>query len=231
MSTMHDGHRKRLKERFRREGLDKFEEHNILELLLFYGIPRKDTNETAHALMSKFGSISGILDAPYEEIMTVEGIGESVATFLKFIPAMCRVYMEDKASDIRIVSDSESAAKLVCNKYIGRMVETFVLLLLDSKGKVLFCDVVREGSIHAVDINIKKMISICSVYDASTAIISHNHPSGVALPSRADLDTTLKFRRAIEFIGVHLYDHIIFADDDYVSLADTPNLGYLFSDE
>jgi len=228
---MHDGHRGRLRERFRREGLDKFEEHNIMELLLFYGIPRKDTNETAHALMRKFGSVSGVLDAPYDEIMAVEGIGESAATFLKLIPAICRVYMDDKASDVRIVTDSESAATLIGSKYIGRTVETFVLLLLDSKGKVLFCDVVQEGSIHAVDINIKKMISICSIYDAYTAIVSHNHPSGVALPSRMDLDTTLKFRRALEFISVRLYDHIIFADGDYVSLADSQNLGYLFADE
>jgi len=225
---MHDGHRDRLRERFLQEGLDRFEPHNILELLLFYGIPRKDTNEIAHVLINKFGSLSGVLDAPIEELKSVEGIGESASVFLKLLPAVSRAYLDDRANGIRVVNDSESAGELLLTKFIGRQVEAFVLLLLDSKGKVLFCDVVTEGSIHSVELNIKKMIALCSKYDAASAIIAHNHPSGVALPSNADLVTTERFRQALELIHVRLTDHLIVADNDYVSLGDTPNLRYLF---
>ncbi len=229
--AMHDGHRDRLRARFRREGLDKFEVHNIMELLLFYGIPRRDTNETAHALIDRFGSLSGVLDAPYEELCKVPGVGESAATFLKLLPELCRVYMDDQARGVRIVNGTEDAARLLGSKFIGRRVEAIVLLLLDSKGKVLYCDVVREGSIHAVDVNMKEIISICSTYDAAGAIIAHNHPSGLALPSKGDLETTKKLCHAIQFIGVQLYDHMIFADGDFVSLHETAGLEYLFEEE
>lgn len=219
---MHEGHRTRVKQKFLYDGIDGFEPHEILELLLYYAIPRRDTNEIAHKLIDTFGSLSAVFDAPVDTLMKVEGIGESAALLMKMVPELSRRYMDDKHSKNIKIIDIETAGTLLLNKFIGRNNETVILMLMDIKGKLLFCGTINEGNFNTSDVYIRKIIELAMRYNACSAILSHNHPSGFALPSNDDLLTTQIVRDALALVNVKLLDHIIVADDDYVSIALSP---------
>ena len=225
---MHEGHRERIKEKFLKNGIDNFEPHEVLELLLYSAIPRKDTNVIAHNLLDHFGSLSGIFDAPYEELLKVDGIGQSAATLIKLVPPISRCYLDDKQQDKARIYNTEAAGKMLLHKFIGRTNEVVVLLLLDSKGRQLFCDVVNEGSVNTVPIYVRKIVELAVRYNAASAILSHNHPSGNTMPSAGDITATKDVFHALETVNVHLSDHIIVIDGDYLSLADSGLLKNLF---
>ena len=220
---LHEGHRKRVRKKFLINGLDQFESHDILEFILFYAHARGDTNDLAHRLLQQFGSIAGVLDAPYEALLKEEGVGEVTAVFLKMIPQFCRIYYDEKANTgkdkKRKIYSFEEAKEVLSTKYIGRENEVVMLILLDSQNRMLYCDVVEKGSINSVPIYIRKIVSLALQYHAVSAIISHNHPSGNPLPSPGDLSVTKEIYHALKAVQVTLVDHIIFADGDYVSMA------------
>lgn len=214
----HDGHRDRIRKRFLANGLDGFESHEVLELLLFHAIPRKDTNEIAHKLLDDFGSVSAVFDAP---ISTLEksGLSRNAALFVKMIPEFCRIYLEDKYDNSEKIIDEDSIGEKMLKKFIGRNYESVVLLLLDAKYKEVFFGVINKGSVNACEVYMRKIMELAITYNAGYAVLSHNHPSGVALPSDKDLYTNKKISTALSLINVELVDHIIVADNDYVSLA------------
>lgn len=217
---LHDGHRQRLLQRFLREGLDGFDEHNILELLLFYAIPRKDTNELAHRLMDDFGSLAGVLDASAQELQQVEGVGENTAGFLKLLPELTRVYYSQKQQDLCLAS-TEQAGRFLLPRFIGRQEETVLLTCLNGKCRVLSCTVLHKGSLNSSEVNVRKLLTAALKHNAAAVILAHNHPGGVALPSPEDLSTTARIKAALEAADIRLLDHIIVADHDFVSLADS----------
>lgn len=227
----HEGHRERVKEQFLKNGLDVFQPHSVLELLLYYAIPQKDTNEIAHALLQKFGSLSGVFDAPFEELLRIGGIGKSAATLIKLIPPLCRRYQEDLDRDKVVIYSYEEAGRYLMKKFIGRQNEVIILMLLDSKNRILFCDVVEEGSVNSANVYIKKIVRQSVQYDAAYAILSHNHPSGNCLPSKQDLETTRWVYEALDTVEVRLIDHIIVSGSDYLSMAQSKLMAELFSPE
>lgn len=220
--SVHAGHRLRLKKRFLLEGLEHFEKHNILELLLFFAIPQGDTNVTAHNLLSHFGSIRAVLDAPYDELVKIKGIGEHGATLIKLIPAIARTYMsESSENSAQYLCTTEARGNYLLPRYFGVLNETVYLLCLDNKGKPLGCSLIFEGSINSSQISLRKIVQTALAFNATCAVISHNHPNGIALPSQADLLTTLKISEALQFINVELIDHILIADGDFISFNDS----------
>ncbi len=226
---MHEGHRNRLKERFLTEGLDSFQQHNILELLLFYAIPRRDTNEIAHLLLERFGSISDVFDAPIRELMKVDGIGEHAAILLKMIPQLACVYMDDKNDVGQIISTSEAAAAFFRTKFIGRINEVVAALFVDNRGKLREYSIISEGTVNAAQLNIRKIIMLCMGNEATSVFIAHNHPKGFALPSRDDIDATARLKSALATINVSLLDHLIFGEDgECVSLAHSMEYSRMF---
>lgn len=218
----HGGHRLRLRDRFRKEGcdLDHFEPHNTLELLLFYCAPQKDTNELAHLLIDEFGSISGVFDASYEELIKVNGVGEYTATFLKMIPALFRVYEQDRVKDEVVLDSAEKAGRYFVPKFIGRTEELVFAACLDSECKVKCCEVVNHGTVSAATVNVRKIAEYAMKYNATNIIIAHNHPYGLAVASPEDIMTTDAIYYALQLIGIDLTDHIIVAKDKAVSLAE-----------
>ncbi len=218
---MHDGHRARVKERFLNEGLDNFEYHNILELLLFFGTPRKDTNEIAHSLIEQFGTLSGVLEAPYEELCKVKGVTSSSAVLLSMIPQLCRKYLDDKYKSGQILNSTEKVGQFLLNKYIGRKDEMVSMICMDNRCRMLFWGIVSEGSVNAAEISVRKIVQTALRQNASNVIISHNHPNGLALPSSQDIRTTEKVKAALSAVGINLLDHIIVADDDFISLTES----------
>jgi len=221
---MNEGHRERLKNRFKKFGLDAFEEHNVLELMLFYSIPRKDTNRLAHKLINEFGSLANVLDAPYEYLKRVEGVGDNTATFLKLIPELCKKYLESRGKEIENLEPVDNTHKLlkyIMPKLIGKRSEVFLLVCLDNKRKVLFCDIIFEGTVNTTNINIRKIIEVIIRYNASAVAIAHNHPGGIAIPSADDINATMKIKEVLDSMNVKLIDHIIVADNDTVSFSDS----------
>lgn len=226
--SVHSGHRERMKARFLKDGIDGFSPHEVLELLLYYAIPLKDTNPTGHALLKKFGSVAGVFNAPLEELTQVEGIGKSAATLLKLIPALSRVYQQSLNQNRSRIFSYEEAGKFLMSKFIGRSNETVVLMLLDSKSRMLYCDAVNEGTAVTANIYVKKIVRLAVQYNAVYAILSHNHPSGNCMPSRQDLDTTRWIYDALQTVEVQLTDHMIVSENDYFSIANSRMMPELF---
>ena len=220
---VHDGHRKRLIQRFLAEELDGFSPHNILELLLFFGIPRRDTNVIAHALLDHFGSLSGVMDAPLAELTATPGVGEHAAALLKLIPQLARVYSSDKNNDI-VLNSTEKAGQYLLSRYIGRNEEVVFMVCIDSKCRITGTSLIHRGSVNTAEVNIRKIMSTALKFNAVGVIIAHNHPGGVALPSNEDLVATRRIREVLAPVNIQLVDHIIVADNDFVSLADSGSL-------
>ena len=229
MSTnYHAGHRKRLKERFIKEGIEQFQQHEIIELLLYYAIPRKDTNVLAHKLIEKFGDLAGVFDADYEELLKVEGVGEAVAVFLKAIPAFSMAYFDTKYKDGVILNTTKKMGDFLKPKFIGKTKEIVYLVCLDSKSKVIKSKTILEGTVNASYISIRLIVEEALRCGAVGVILAHNHPEGLAVPSPTDITTTKRIRETIEPLGIKLVDHIIVADNDYISLFDSNDMFNIF---
>ena len=219
---IHDGHREKMRQRFLKGGLEHFADHEALELLLYYAIPRRDTNPIAHALMERYGSLSAVLSAPVEDLKQVEGIGESAAVLLALAPALVR--KARLAETERVMNTAELAGVYLLERFEGEKNEVVYQLCLDRKGKLLSCKRLGEGGISSAQLDIRRLVENAILASASGVILAHNHPSGIALPSQDDYAATDSAKRALSTIGVDLLDHIIVADDDFVSMADS---GYL----
>lgn len=215
--SMHSGHRARLKNRYREEGLDHFSRINVLEMLLFYCIPRKDTNPIAHRLLDHFGTLSDVLNAEPAELMKIEGVSENAALFLTMLPDVFRYYRKD-GNQMRIAKTIDECSRYLEDYFIGSTEEVVYLLCLDAKGKILCCREVGRGSINAAGISMRKIIETVLNTKASAVVLAHNHPSGLALPSGEDVRTTQKVASTLLPLGVTLADHLIFSEDDCVSL-------------
>lgn len=218
-TSIHKGHRDRLKKRFLESGLDSFTDIQMLELLLFYVIPRRDTNPIAHALLDRFGSLSQVLEATVEELKKVEGIGHEAAVFLHLIPDAGRYYLVDKTMQSKVLKTIDQCGEYLMPFFFGRQVETVFLLCMDAKCKVLCCKEVGEGGVNSAGISVRKIVEIALAANATAVVLAHNHPSGIALPSPEDVQTTYRIADALRSVEIHLVDHIVVADDDYVSMV------------
>ena len=219
MENLHEGHRKRMKERFIKSGLDDFAPHNILELLLFYSIPRGDTNPVAHRLIDTFGSLSGVFDATPEELAKVDGVGENSAILISMIPQIARKYLEDKADTANIVGGCSDIGAFLLPKFVGRTNEALMMVSIDNKNKIISCSVVAEGTVDSAKVSRRKIMEEAMKVKATRVILAHNHPCGVAVPSSEDVVMTKEIGRLFAQVGIELVDNIIVANDDYVSMA------------
>lgn len=217
--SIHDGHRKRLRKRYLEEGLDNFTDIQVLELLLFFSVPRKDTNPIAHALLDHFGSLSQVLEASPEELKKVKEVGETSALLLSLINDVARYYQVDRTQREKILPTVQACGEYMVPYFFGRQVETVFLLCMDAKCKVLCCKEVGEGSVNSAGISVRKIVETALGANATTVVLAHNHPSGIALPSNEDVLTTRRIAAALNAVEIHLADHIVVADGDYVSMA------------
>jgi len=210
-----------MKRRFLEHGLESFEDHHVLEILLFYALPRVDVNPLAHNLLKQFGSLAAVFDAPLDELEKVEGIGRNAATLIKLIPQVARRYMISRASLSDILDSSEKAGRYLLPRFFGERDEVVYLVCLDAKCKVLNCRLMFRGSVNSASVSIRKIVETALSFNATSVILAHNHTSGIALPSREDQITTRRIEEALRAVDITLADHIIVADDDFVSLADS----------
>lgn len=202
------------------ENSDSMEKHEILELLLTFSIPRKNTNEQAHLLLKKFGTIKEVLNAPFNLLTSIKGIGPTSALFLKLIGVIVRLYSQETSPKGTVLT-KEEIAKVLMSKFVNREEEHVVIALFSAKMKLIYCDFLNSGSIHTVSTEAKDFLELALKYKARYVIIAHNHPSGIALPSKDDIETTIYLRNILKPFGILLMDHLIFVDNDYISLADS----------
>ena len=217
--SIHKGHRQRLKDRFLREGLDNFDELYVLELLLYYCIPRVDTNPIAHRLLDEFGSLTSVLNANSEDLQRVEGIGENAATFLSLVMQVGRYYQVKQSEQGKILRTIEQCGKYLTPYFYGREQETVFLLCLDAKCRVISCKMVGQGSVNSANIPIRRVVEMALAANATTVILAHNHPSGLAVPSKDDIQTTHRVAAALEAVEIILADHIVVSKNDFVSIV------------
>ena len=217
--SIHEGHRQRLKARFVQEGLEHFEEAHVLELLLFYAIPRRDTAPVAHALLEQFGSFAGVMEAPLSALTQVPGVGEGAATLLHLTNAIGRYYLIHRTSAQTVLADLESCGEYLLPRFYGTREEMVWALCLDARCKVLACKMLGQGSINATGVPIRRIVEFALSSGATSLVLAHNHPSGIALPSREDVEATSRLAAALDAVGEILADHIIVADEDFISLS------------
>lgn len=223
--AIHTGHRGRVKEEFLTRGVEGWPDHRIVELLLFYAIPQGDVNPLAHELVDRFGSLEGVLDALPEELMKVKGMGEHSVTLLKLIPAVTGRYLEGRTGPGTIIHTAAEAGHVLAPYFYGVRNEMVYVLCLDAKEKLLGVKKISEGNNTNSDVTIRRVAEECLALRASFCYLAHNHVSDIALPSPADMNTTSVIRAALEPLGVHLVDHLVFSDGDLVSIQETATSG------
>lgn len=225
----HAGHRQRLKKRFLNEGsFDNFEAHNILEMLLFYTIPRKDTNELAHRIIDKFGSLSGVLDANYEDLVAFDGISENTACLIKSIVPFARAYYRSKVNKNELLNNMDDVSEYLNRRYLGFKNEVFSVISLDNLNRVLSFDAVAQGGHSSVSAEGRSVVELALKKGASAVILAHNHPGGLALPSGGDISQTRVIISACHSVGIRVLDHIIIACGECVSMRQSKNYRMMF---
>ena len=218
MGSVHEGHRYRLKKRFLAEGLDNFEPHQVLELMLFYAIPQKDTNPLAHELINRFGSFAGVLNASVEDLMTVDGIKENAATYLKMFTSVFRVYKQSENQKGVCFDTLEKIVEYAKTQFIGLTHERVYALFLNNRLQMQECYLVSEGTVNSAPVLPRIIAERAFQSEASSLVLMHNHPQGIAVASPDDLRLTRVNEQTCNIIGVHFLDHLIIADDEYTSV-------------
>ena len=217
---VHDGHRQRMKSRFRENGASAFDDHNLLEMLLFYAVPRRDTNELAHKLINRFGTYSAVLEASIDELMTVEGIGESAAVLIKLVPEMNKRYMQRNIETEGVINSVKTAGQYFVSKFAYETIEISYAMFLDSKNRIISCREISRGVVNGTDISIRAIAEQALACKATSVIFAHNHPDGVPVPSAEDEYTTQKIKVALSTVGIKLIDHIVVGGENFVSFVD-----------
>lgn len=216
----HKGHRQRVKKRVISEGIDSFEDHQILELLLFYCIPMKDTNELAHALIRHYGSLSGVFDADPKDLGMQLGVTENTAILLSLMPALARRYQQGKFTEKALLSSTTAAGEYTMALFTGRLNEAFYVICLNSQNQVNQATLLHEGTINEAPVYPRLIVETALRHQAASIILAHNHPGGSRQPSPADVAVTKKIKAATEAIAITVVDHIIVAGDGYYSFAE-----------
>ena len=219
--NLHEQHRSRLRGQFMEHGLDGFTDVQALETLLFYSIPRGDTNKTAHLLLNQFHGFRGVMEAGMEDLKRVKGIGENSAALIALVSALNKRYLANLSRKGAVLSTTEEMAEFVKNKLAYEKREKILMVCLDTSNKVLCHKTLAEGSVNSVVIPMRSVVDTALRENASGIVLAHNHIADYALPSNTDVSTTGKLKRILDLLDIELIDHFIVADGDCVSMRDS----------
>lgn len=226
--SIHKNHRQRVRDRYLAEGINSMADHNILELLLFYVIPVKDTNGIAHALIEKFSDLNGVLEAPIEELQKVEGIGENAAVFIKLLRDVALLYSFRRHQMVLETSPMASMEDFIKLQYENESKERVCLICLDSQGRVKRCVKICDGSPDTAVVDTRTIVETIVRFDAKNIVLTHNHPNGFAVPSAVDIQTTKELHTVLNALEINFADHIIYADGETFSMAGSNKFKELF---
>ncbi len=217
--NIHKGHRDKIKKRYYESGLKGMPDHNVLEFLLFFGIPQKDTNPIAHELINKFGSFSGVLEAKMSDLLSVKGMTENAACLLTMLLPTYKRYVNSLHKRKRKFETTEEIVEFLRPLYLDTQNERVYVLCFDSQERLIACRAMSDGTEASAYFDCKMMASIILEVKAKKVIISHNHPNGSLRPSNDDVAVTETMREFLSYLNVQLLDHIIITDKSYFSMA------------
>ena len=222
MSTnVHENHRSRMKERFVKNGLEGFAEHEVLEMLLYYCYPRRDTNEIAHRLIKEYGSLYNLFEADTLDIMNRCNITLNVAVLVSMIPKVANLYFRSKAERrITRMDNAGTAGQYAVSLFVGRTNEAFYAFCLDTGRRLNHISLIAEGTLDETPVYPREIVSEAMKHQATSLILAHNHPGGTMKPSRKDVEATRKICEGLRFLSIRVIDHIIVAGDKYYSFAE-----------
>ena len=218
--SIHEGHRERMRKQLKTSGMDSLSDVQVLEMLLYYAAPRGDTNPAAHAILKRFGTLDGVFSAPETELRKIDGVGEAAAQLLLLVPQVARRCLMSRSTQIQVLDTTSKCGQYLLPFFHGEREEVVYLLCLDAKCKALDCVLIHRGGVNVASIAARKVVKAALDSNATSVVLAHNHPSGLALPSQEDKQTTMVLKAALDAVGVVLADHIIVADDDFVSMRD-----------
>lgn len=225
ITSIHKGHRERVRNKFLQYGFETFTKYEVLELLLFYAIPYKDTNEIAHRLIDKFGSVKAVIDADVNDLLEIDGINEVSASLIVLQRELFK-YIHTKEYDVEVLSSSSKSGWFCCKYFMNHVEESFIIIYLDLNDVVKNIEVISEGSENETAFYIRKTVKRILQHRCSKVIIAHNHPGEYPEPSSDDIMTTGHLNESLENIGISLIDHIICSGDKYVSMSDRGLMNY-----
>ncbi len=217
---IHKDHRKRMQQRFEKNGFEGFAEHEVLEFLLFFAIPRGDVNPLSHALIEHFGSFADVLEADAADLLQVEGIGPASARLITSLMEAARYYQLQRARVPQRFSTLDEIGTYLKNYFYGARNEKLYALFLDDRNGLVAVKKMAEGSVNAAAVPKAELVRQAVRLGATQLILAHNHPRGIALPSAEDVWFTQQLRQMLQSVGIALSDHIIFdAAGDWTSMA------------
>ena len=217
--SSHGGHRDRLRRRFETEGLMNFEPHEVLELLLYYSIPRKDTNPLAHRLIETFGSLDRVLEADIAALTSVEGIGYNTAVLLRLNLELFQYYSRCRYDNRKRIDNCERMGEYMCSRIGMRNREVFAAAAFDAKQREIAFEILSDGTVSQTEVQLRRIAEFAILKKAELLVIAHNHVRGDPTPSQADRDTTREICRSMAKLGIIVADHIITAGENYFSFA------------
>ena len=219
--AIHKEHRKRMRKRFRQQGFDGFAEHEILEMLLYYAIPRHDTNPLAHRILDEYKTLANVFDADVQDLSKIYGLSEQSATLLTMIPHLAKAYEKSKYERNTLLHDTESIGRFALSMLNNKTKEEFALICVDANRKVHWSGIIATGSNDQINTTPRDIVSEVLRHNAKYVIFAHNHPNGSILPSDTDKNTTRTLCDLLNCIGVKTIDHIIVSQNRYYSLKET----------
>ncbi len=202
---------------------DTLKDAELLELLLRYVVPQ-DAAALAKRLLEHYPNLAALLESEAQELAAIEGMTPECIVLLRLVPELQRRYLISRAAPETRLVDSVSFGTYLLPYFYGAKDEMVYLLTLDATGKVLSCRLIGHGSVNSANVPMRRLVQEALSANATAVVLAHNHPSGIALPSREDIDLTLRLRDALDVMDILLLDHLVIADDDYVSMSDS---GYL----
>ena len=216
------GHRKRLRERFLKSGMAGFAEHEVVELLLTLAIPRRDVKLPAKALVERFGSLRGIMDAAPAELRSVEGIGDAAAVGLRVIRESAVLYLQQASEGSEVLSDPEQLRAFWRMQIGGLKHEVFAVGYLDSACRLLRngVETLQEGTINRAAVYPRRVVEAALNRQAAGLVLAHNHPNGDVQPSEQDKLVTRAIVLAAETISLRVVDHVIVSPEAVFSFRD-----------
>lgn len=216
---MAEGHRQRMRNRFYKEGIDSFEPHEALEMILYFTIPRHDTNAIAHKLIEHFGSFHGVLEAKREDLLKF-GLTENTVAHLNMLPAFLNYYMQSRSSGTSYFPDCTTIGNYAVNKIGERTNEVFGVLCLTTQRKFINFEIIEEGTVTSATVSQRKVAECALRNNASKVVFIHNHPGGSLLPSADDKTLTQKLIVLLDNLSVGVVDHIIVANGRFASMSE-----------
>jgi len=208
------GHRQRLKEKFRQQGLEAFTDSEVLELLLILGTPRKDCKGTARALLKRFGSLPGVLEASSADLQKIKGVGPNNSFAIHFLHAVARRYLKNRLQEKQYLHSSSQVAEYLIHSMRDLQHEAFTAIFLDSSHAIIDTRVVAHGTVSSNTIYPRELVKQALAHNAAAMVVAHNHPSGNLQPSPQDHQLTKTLFLACSFMNIRLLDHLIIGQSD-----------------